>query len=151
MSNQHANPINAGEGKTGLYANRTRSQVPIKPSLFGNSQNLPKKPKVIKVVSKERGQLIDPWSGLAGPPGQPIQPLPWPAHFKASNPPRVQKTQVPILSQHHRLRNRVNQSSARKNSMPVDLIKEAVEEIRIIKSPVRKDQVPLMLQNKTVI
>jgi hypothetical protein len=27
---------------------------------------------------------MDPWSGLAEPPGQPIQPLPWPAHFTDS-------------------------------------------------------------------
>ena len=48
MSRTHAILETAGEGKTGLYANRTRSQVPIQPSLFGNSNNLLKKAKVTK-------------------------------------------------------------------------------------------------------
>jgi len=84
MSRTHTILDTAGEGKTRLYANRTPSQVPIQPSLFGNSNNLPKKPKVNKEVKKEvskeiikeRGILIDPWSGLCGPPGTIIQPLP---------------------------------------------------------------------------
>jgi hypothetical protein len=79
MSNQHSIRDTADEGKTGLYTNRTRSQAPIQPSLFGNSHNLPKKPKEGKDTSKERGQAI--------------QPLPWPDQVKDR-----QSTKSPIDS-----------------------------------------------------
>jgi len=83
MSNQHANLDTAGEGKTGLYANRTRSQVPIQPSLFGNIDNLPKKIRVIKEKKEiklikegpqDTGILFDPWSRTIINP-LPVRPL----------------------------------------------------------------------------
>ena len=83
MSNQHANLDTAGEGKTGLYANRTRSQVPIQPSLFGNIDNLPKKIRVIKEKKEiklikespqDAGILFDPWSRTIINP-LPVRPL----------------------------------------------------------------------------
>ena len=85
MSNQHANLDTAGEGKTGLYANRTRSQVPIQPSLFGNIDNLPKKIRVVKERKgskllkegpQDTGVLFDPWSRtIINPlPPRPVKP-----------------------------------------------------------------------------
>jgi len=52
ISNIHALPYTAGDGKTGQgMANRTRSQVPTQPNLVGNIYNLQKKPRSIKVLS----------------------------------------------------------------------------------------------------
>ncbi len=50
ISNIHALPYTAGDGKTGQgIANRTRSQVPTQPNLVCNIYHLAKKPRSTKV------------------------------------------------------------------------------------------------------
>ena len=113
MSNQHALPY-AGECKTWIYANRTRSQVLIQPSLLGNSQNLPKKAKIIK----ERGQFLDPWSGLSGPRlsgPRTIQSLPWPEKHKEPQLTTSSKELGANLIGDSTIQKRLNQTSIRKN------------------------------------
>ena len=65
ISNIHALPYTAGDGKTGQgMANRTRSQVPTQPNLVGNIYNLQKKPRSIK----DKLNSHDPWASIRGSP-----------------------------------------------------------------------------------
>jgi len=65
ISNIHALPYTAGDGKTGQgMANRTRSQVHTQPNLVCNIYHLAKKPRSIK----DKLNSHDPLASISGSP-----------------------------------------------------------------------------------